>query len=533
MDTSKNRSELEQIKDLIVLCLRNWYCFVISFFVCGALAVLYLAVKTPVLQVLAQVSLRHDESLLSGGGSQSQSLMSAFGMGGEKENIEDETIRMASEGNIRSVVKNLELNKVYQQIKCLGFSKTNLYNQSPVIISADPAIADTIVKKLLFTVNLNKEGSAKVKLKINRKTIGKYEISSFPANIETPYGAFIFSKSSFYDGYEKPLTLKILFTNYDYMAQVYMGILDIDFEKKTSDIINLGIVSENVPLAKRILTEVIDVYNKTWKQDKDDVNTKTIEYLDERLQYVKESLSFADKKIEAFKNTNKITDMEANVSNYLISDAKFDMDAFETEIQLNLLGIIRDFLKDEKNKYSLIPFDPATANNTSVSDMVVLYNENMIRRNELFKSSGLSKMAVDLDNQIQLQRENLLKSIENFEDGMQITLKNLKKKSKENANLLGKVPAVEVDYLHLRREQEIQQSIYTLLIEKREETGIKAVSLLPKLKLINQPYMINKPVSPSLMKIALATLFFGGVVFPLTAIYGRPYFKILRKRKNK
>jgi uncharacterized protein involved in exopolysaccharide biosynthesis len=99
---------------------------------------------------------------------------------------------------------------------------------------------------------------------------------------------------------------------------------------------------------------------------------------------------------------------------------------------------------------------------------------------------------------------------------------------------MGKIPAIEKDYLKLKREQGLQQTVYIFLLEMREQMGVKGVSLLPKLKMIDEPYAIIKPVEPKLIKVAVATLFFGGIAFPLFAIYGFPLIgKYIRRKKEK
>jgi hypothetical protein len=56
---------------------------------------------------------------------------------------------------------------------------------------------------------------------------------------------------------------------------------------------------------------------------------------------------------------------------------------------------------------------------------------------------------------------------------------------------------------------------------------------LPKLKVIDEPYVINKPIEPNRMKVAITTLFFGGLL-SLSTIYGFPVIKnYIRRRKEK
>jgi uncharacterized protein involved in exopolysaccharide biosynthesis len=530
----ENKSEKEQITAFLLLCLKHWHYFIISMIICVALAVIYIKVKIPVWEIDARVSLTDDDSFVKSGGlSQTKSLASAFGMGGGSQNTEDESKKLGSHGYIKKMIKNLDLNKTYVQSKVLGIIKKQLYDQSPVIISSDPALPDTLNIPVEFIINVKKDDGANVKLKQLNKTIGKYKINNFPAEIETPAGKFTLSKSAYYDEYKKPLKIKALFTSHDYMAQLYIKVLEIDFEKKNSDLINLSINHENPGFAKQVLNEIINVYNSKSREYKDILSEKTSAFIDDRLKTVVFDLNTVDDNIRSFKDLNKLTDLKADVTYYFTITGELQALLIEAETQLKLIDIIFDFVKDENNKFSLIPFNTTTLD-PSLAELVNKYNDALLTRNDWHTNSQVATSALQsVDKQIEAQRENLLQSLTNIKKGMQISLAELKGKEKEVNSKITNIPSVERQYTDLKREQEIQQTVYLFLVEKREETMLKAVSLMPKLKVIDEPYTVNIPVSPSPKKIALLVLFFGGFLFPVTAVYSTPFIKnYMRSRKK-
>jgi uncharacterized protein involved in exopolysaccharide biosynthesis len=531
----ENNSEKEQVTAFMQLCLENWHYFVIGMIACVALAVVYMKVKTPVWEITAKVSLSDDDSLVKPGAiSRSQSVMGILGMsmgGSSQSNVEDESKRMASQGYLKKMIKNLDLNKVYVQSEYLGFVKTQLYNRSPVFVSSDPVLPDTLRDQLKFIINVTKEGAADVKLKMGRKTIGKYKINAFPADLETPAGKFTLSKSPHYDEYKKPFKIKMLFTSYDYMAQLYVEELDIDFEKKSSAFINLAIHHRDQDFAKQILNEVIHVYNVNWREDKYMTSEKTNAFINDRLKSVVTDLGSVDDNIRSFKDQNKLTDIEADVTYYFEVNAKLQVELIEAETQLKMVDIIYDFIKDGNNKSSLIPFSTTTLD-PSLANVIIKYNEALLSKYDLQSSSPkMSSILHSLDQQIEAQRDNLLLSLSNIKQGMQLAVTELKNKERDIDSRINNIPSVERNYRDLRREQEIQQTIYLFLVEKREETMLKAVSLLPKLKVIDEPYTVNTPVSPDIKKVALVTLFFG-FSLPMGAIYFRPAIRNYLRRKK-
>ena len=533
MNTSPTKSEKEQIKEIILLCFKHWYYFVISFFICGILGIVYLKITTPIFQVSASVSLRHNESVTGGGNvGGGTSMMSMFGLGKNGENIEDEARKMGSHGYLRQIIKDLDLNKIYEQPKFGGLIKNSLYiDTTPIILDVDPAIADTLSRTVSFSLDFQ-PNKTKIKIKAGKEKLGKYEVLSFPATISTSFGDFTFRKTPEFEAYlEESNQMKITYISYDNMAQLLQENITVDFEKKTSDIIHLDIQSENIPHAKMILTTIIDYYNYEWDQDKQLVYTKTMEFLENRIVQTQKTLDVADSNMAQLKEKNKLTDPVADIASYMTKNGELQAQLLDAEIRLNIANLVVDFVQREENKYSLIPF--SNVSEQGISDAIVKYNDELIKRNEINKENTLSELTISWNNQIELQRQNLLLSLNNIKESLQITVNNIKKKEKEITGKLNDVPSLEKIYTEARREQEVQQSVYIFLLEMREEIGLKYTSILPKLKVFNQPYAHIKPLSPNKLKIAVVVLFFG-TLLAFFAIYGLPYAKtILKRKKNK
>jgi hypothetical protein len=248
---------------------------------------------------------------------------------------------------------------------------------------------------------------------------------------------------------------------------------------------------------------------------------------------VYEELIQADLTIQNFKKQYNLTDIESDIKYYLVLSGELEPILMETETQLRILNVIVDFINDENNKYELIPLSPSLANPV-MAEVIGKYNEALVQRNDMFKAAAQSPLMKELNEQVEVQRVTFMKSIENAKKTFQISLEDRKKKEAEIKNKIGKIPTIEKNFLQLKREQELQQAIYIFLLEMREQTGVKGVSLLPKLQMIDEPYVINKPVEPKLIKVAITALFFGGMVLPLSAIYGFPLVNnCIRRRKEK
>lgn len=535
MESTEKKSEKEQVWDFIKLCLKYWYYFVISGIVCLFLGILYMKYKTPVYSIVSQVALRQDDPLTGGNSGGSNGLLGMIGGNKNSDNVEDETLKMYSHDNVKGVVKALNLNVIYQELKAFGLIKTKLYDQSPISLDISEELSDTISKIVKISIGVEKNSLSTIKIKYGRKNLLKVENQSFPCTLKTSVGDFTFSKSSFFQNFEPPFKLNIIFANYDYIAQVYSSDLVVDFEKKNSDIIHLSTETENVVMGKKILMELINEYNKNWDDDKRYVYSKTIEYIDERLNYTTRELDHLDVVVEDFKKKNNIREISADVQYYLELSAEIQTKLLQAEISYSSVDVILDFINSPKNEYNLIPFTMTTSI-PSLAEVISRYNELLERRNNLVRDKKLdtnTALIRSIEEQLKAQRMSLFESLNNIKKGYKINLDNTIQKNKELENILGNIPTIEKNYLEIKREQLIAQNVYNILISKREEMGLKSATFMPKLKIIDSPYIINKPVSPNLIKVGIMILFFGGLIIPLSLIYGIPYLrKNIRTRKK-
>jgi uncharacterized protein involved in exopolysaccharide biosynthesis len=307
--------------------------------------------------------------------------------------------------------------------------------------------------------------------------------------------------------------------NSDRVAQKYQKLITIDFKKKTSDFIVLDIESKNVPFAKKILLDIIDNYNSKWDADHELVTEKTIEFINQRLALSNEALVNADLEIQQFKDTNKLTDIEADVTYYLGMSSGLQAELVKAQTQSEAANILINFLREPKNKYLMIPFGLSTAD-PFIAGSIAKYNDLLLRRNDFYKADTQSRVGKELDEQLEKYRKNMCQSLGNIKKELDLTLNNLRKKETEFNAKIGSIPSVEKDYAHLAREREVQQAVYIFLLEMREETGMKGSSVLPKLKVIDAPYAKIKPISPDIKKLALVILFFS-VVLPFLFLYNQ------------
>ena len=534
MNTTKEKSEFEMIVDLLKSWLRRWYYFVAGILICGIMGGTYYKLKTPEYEIRAMVALRSEDN---SGGISGFSLMKSLGFGKSStgSNVEDEAIIIASHGSAKKMVKELDLNKEYTLLKFGGLKKMSLYNQTPITINYADDFTET---SLVAEIKLSAKGEAvTINLKINDEKIGKYKFDKLPANISTPFGELAFEKTAYYNDYGTSFNMEMLVLGDDLESEIYSEKINASEERKSSDIIHLKIVDDNIERGKDVLNTAIDVHNRAYADEKTTLGQHTIDFVNQRLEEVKAELDSADTQVQRFKEKYGITDPEADAKGYWDQASELFPYLVETQAQLEAIKLTDSYLSDPDNTYSPIPFViMANRGGEELMKVISAYNEELSKRNELFQSGKkASPVTRSLDNQLKMLRESLLLALKDTRSSIEMSANSLKKQEAELRRKVKDYPEMEKGILELLRDQELKQALYLFLQQKKEETITSSVAVNPKLRIIDKPFPVNKPVSPNLMKILLIVIFFGGILLPLSAIALEPQIISFwrKRRKNK
>ena len=494
---------------------RYWWLFLLSLIACCLLAYYYVRVTNRVYDVNAVVLVAQEDNSSSAGANllKSMKLMS----GGGK--VEDEMIVFSSQELCTEVARRLKLNRRYIEDK--GFFKPNVdhYNDSPIEVIAPEEMFDTL-SSVSFKIDVNKQGLANIKAKSGRTKLIKAQNSKLPATFKTSYGTFTIKATDNYNP-KKGCHITASLIGSQYCGQSLNKKIKVKLITKKANGINLSILETVKGRGRDVLNTLINLYNERGQQEKDEQAINTAKFIDERLALIYKGLTSSEADIEAFRRRNNMINYELQMKNEMAKQELADRSIIKLETNKRLLGMVKDFVNDPANKHSYIPFD---VDSSAASGSIKAYNNLLVKRQELEQSAKGDNMALKrIDEQIESMHDNILKGVNSSIKAIDMQLGRAQSQTNSTNSAMGKVPTVEREAQDLYRQQGIQNSLYTFLLQKREENSLVLAATTPKGKIVDHAYASINPIKPAKYKIYFLALI-AGLLLPLVLLFLKNLF---------
>ncbi|MFV8280282.1 GumC family protein [Christiangramia marina] len=510
--TQRPQEEEINLREELEKYLKYWPWFLLAVIVCVALAFTYLKFTTASYNTTASIIIKDEDSK----GPSSE--MSAFvdlgllsGMG--TNSIENEIGILKSRRMMTEVVKALQLNVQY--IDETGIPAKEVYLNSPVLVQilkmdeqklkdlAESEDSEFYVSQSGNDFLLTNLGSGKI---LKAKAGMPVEIG-FATVVLNPQDS---AASEFSD-------LKIRFSTIQGVTSAYRAKVMVNLTDKNSSLIELSLEDPVKAKARDILDQLILEYNREAIEDKNLVARNTAKFIDERLSIINEELDSVETGKEEFKQDNQLTDIQAESSLFIENASEFNKRQQEMGTQVELANAMIEYLRNG-SEGDLLPANLGISQQ-SVNQRIQEYNDLVLERNRILSgSTAKNPIVVRLSSQIDQIKGNVLQSLQRMRDNLKIAQEDLNRQSAVIGSKISAVPGKERLYRGIERQQNIKESLYIFLLQKREENSLSLAVTAPKAKIVDSAYSSDQPISPKPKIILLAALILG-MLIPFLIIY--------------
>lgn len=517
--------EIGRLLDFFALCIRKWWWFAISVFVICGFAYLSILRTEPSYGCTASVMIKSD--------SRSRTVTSrieAIDMNALKttSSVDNEIIAIQSVSLMREVVRRINLNNIYTT-KGRWHSITLYGKTLPVMVDY-----------------LDVDDAEACGFKLKLQPGGKFELDDFKSKadlpdvcikgslfdtLKTPVGRVVVSPAL---AYSDDLKMDISCTHapVNAVAKKYISKMTATLNDKKADVFTLNVTDVHPERAEDLLAMVIAIYNEKWVLDKNQIAKSTSAFIQDRLALIEQDLGGVDSDISSFKSANLLPDITAATNLYLSQNSETNKKLLDLDNQVNAVAAVRDYMRDDSNKDQLLP-SGANLYGQGLESQIKDYNTIVLRRNSLVATSSASNpLVITLDQSIESMRESIVASVENQLLALTAQRDALLKAEKKTTSKIALNPSQAKYLISVERKQGVLESLYLYLLQQREQNELNQAFTAYNTRVIDPPFVTEKPISPSKKNI-MVIAFLLGMFIPLVALYIREVLNTkVRGRKD-
>lgn len=522
-----NMQEENDLKRISEMVFRNYKLFFLSIIISICLAFLINRQSIPVYKISSSILIKENQT--QPGTREANDFINST-LFGQNQNFQNELWVIKSSPVIEQTIKNLDLEVTYYCKK--GFRFIDDFQNAPFQVLYLPNHAQPLNVK--FKLSFIDENHFQLIAESKNVSFYNFETDQITHQKEN----WIFTKNSKFgdliensdlafivkfDSTKKTLNKKTLY-GFDFKTVASLSNrlkrnLDYNVVDKNATVIEISLKSASLIKGIDVLNELMNVYSKQNLERKNHLASITIDYIENQLSEISDSLNQTEDYLQKFRSSNQllnITDQATGISTQYMN---LQNQLAELVTRKRYYDYVSDYLKDNDNFSNMML--PAAIGvqdqllNNLMSELITAQAQrsNLIENNQE-RNPLVQKLSIQIENTKKTISENIVA----VGKTTTISIDEMNKRIRKIEAEISRLPVTQRKLGNIERKYRLNDAIYNYMLEKRAEAKITKASNLPDNIIIESAKMVGmKPISPNKSRNYLIA-FFIGLVFPIGVV---------------
>ncbi len=468
-----------------LLYARYWHYFLISVVVCFFAVKYYLNHTIPTYESKAKVKIIDDSKnsfVLP------NSPLALFGK--NKVNLDNEIEVLKSYRLLEQVCKSLGLNNQYYNVGYLN--NVEIWKNRPFAIEWLDNSVEMDEKSISFEIEIDNDGY-KVISSSSESSSKKRAFNSIQYINKIPYKLSLQIGTNLNEF--KGRKFLIAHTPISSLVLGLSGSLDISNSNKNSDVLILSLQGANKDKSELILNEIIRQFEFDGLKDRRLVSQRTIDFVNQRFKSIESQLDSVEISKANYKSNQGLTFIGEDAVSATIGKADASKDVFQLETQIELSKVLEQTVKTDKS-LGLLPANIGLTNN-GINQSISEYNSVVLERERQSVSSGVNNPIIQsFNSKISNLKLNIIESIKAYQKELSVSLSKNDYIQKTSTSRFSAIPFNEKVLRGIERQQNIKETLYLLLLQKREEAAVNLAITSSNIKVVDYAMTSSSPVTP-------------------------------------
>jgi capsular exopolysaccharide synthesis family protein len=297
------------------------------------------------------------------------------------------------------------------------------------------------------------------------------------------------------------------------LVNEYKGNLLIEATQIDATAVNISLVANNYQQGKDFLDKYVETIIEHDLQRKNHIAFSTIDFIDEQLDEVYDSLSMAEQSLQDFKTRRQVVDVSLKAGQIYDNLQLISIEKDQMEAHINNLEFLNENFVNDKDFSAHSVTVISDLNNQVLNDLLNEYINLVGRVNHLLENrQAKSPQLRELNFQISNLKNTILVNLQYELDASRLALQQIEQKLRTLNSELNSLPETQRNLTSFERNFRLNDEIYTFLIQKRSEAQIAKASNLPDYEIIDYPAYDGRKAPKEARNLVL--MVFLGLIFP-------------------
>jgi len=527
---NNNSDQFIDVRETIRIILQHWYWFVISIVITLAGAFTYIKITPMEYEIGTSFLFKSAQE-----SNPLDNLLENTPFSSRDEDVENEVLFIQSSPLLKRTIEELDFSVSYYSHEN-NFLVHEMYEDSPFVILFDKIHVQPMWVN--FFVNFIDKESFEVRVVGKDVTMYNYSSKKYEPNVNEINEVFTgrigelitsdyFSFRLFFNKDHIPLEnlteYSFMFNDPNGLVEYYQGVLNIAPVGDETTAVEIKIKEKNVNKGILFLNTLVAQYQSYSLEKKNFTADRTINYIDKQLGQIKDSLNIIEDELQNYRTRNKVVDVSVK-SNHIYQQLQ------SIEEEKTQLAIREKYFEDMLSQFEMEANSSDLNSSISITSEDPLLN-NYIQEYATFRSekSSLAKKNQqkspyyrELTIRIENLRNTIIETIKQLKSNIDISKDELVKRMNSLNQEIQRLPKTERELFGINRKFELDNELYTFLLQRRSEAQIVKASNLSNCEVI-EPARELGVASPKKMIIMVASLFLGLMV-PAIALVLKYFF---------
>ncbi len=488
IDNDQPQEEVVDLRKLFFKLLSYWHFFVLGLAVALIVAWLYNRYTIPIYRVTSTLLIEDDKQ---SGALGTDKLLKGFGLKAGMQNLDNQILILSSWSLIGKTLDSLSFGTEYYYRRRLN--KEALYPKHPISVIQDtPGI-------LPYDIEFEFKYLGNNKFTLDAVSNGSYSLhkeASFGEKIEVKGGSFRIECDSL-----KWITennnndLYFILNSHARLQESYKKRMKVEPASREATIVKLSLEGRNKEMDIDFLNKMADVFLNYNLDKKNKEANRTIEFIDEQLVGISDSLRITEGALQKFRSKNMVMNLSAQGQVIIEQAMKLENEKAILVIKSNYYNYLVEYLS--KDNIGEVPIAPATMGITDAGLTKLVMDLTELQGQYYSKSLGdMNPMQGQLAQRLKNTKDALKETLNGVKRSNELAMnENLEQIRTVNSKAAA-LPVTERELLGIERQFKLNDVLYTFLLEKKSEAQIQKASNTPDNEIIDPARPDIKPVSP-------------------------------------